>query len=150
MPFKKDDAGHRRWDRSTAGERWGKNANRPDFVELMEKLMKRGAVARVWDSLADADRPSDLSAAEERTIVRRALRRAGELGRPLEPNAVAVLLRWIGGSDRLKTETKVNHAAIRAAIKANPKISLGQISRRFGCSRSTASAIKAAVLSDDS
>jgi hypothetical protein len=42
MGFKKDDDGGLRWDKTTAGERWGKNANRPDFVEACEMTIDKG------------------------------------------------------------------------------------------------------------
>ena len=150
MGFKRDDTtGGLIWDKSTAGERWGKNANRPDFVEAAELTIGKGMIGCVWDTLADpAYRPDDLTDAEERMIVRKALSRSVEIGR-MHASTAAVLIRLIGGSDQLKTENKVNHAAIRAAVKANPNVSLGKLKQKFGCSRSTAAAIKGDVLSTD-
>jgi hypothetical protein len=149
MGFKRDDAtGGLIWDKSTASERWGKNAKRPDFVEMAERSIEAGMLMCVWDTLADPARRRDLADDEERMIVRKALRRSVEKGR-MHASTAAVLISLIGGSDRLKTENKVNHSAIRAAAKANPNISLSKLSQKFGCSRSTAQAIKRDVLSTD-
>jgi hypothetical protein len=152
MGFKKDDAGGLRWDKSIAGERWGKNANRPDFVEAAELSIEKGMIGCVWDTLADpAYRPDDLAEDEERMIVRKALRRSVELGR-LNPNTAAVLIRLIGGSDRLKTENKdvSLRRVIRAEIQARWDITLGQLQLQFpGVPRSTLQAIRNDVLSND-
>jgi hypothetical protein len=146
VAFKKDEpTGGLRWDRSTAGDRWGRKANRPDVVEFCEMLIDQGNTGSIWDTLADpAYRPADLHDDEERLIVRRALRRDAELGR-LDASMVEVLIRLIGGKDRLKTELRgdlLMRAAARAHIQANPGVSLGQLRRRFGFTRETARAIK--------
>jgi hypothetical protein len=150
MGFKRDpETGGLGWDKSTAGDRWGEKANRPDFVEMAELCIKEGMTGCVWDTLADPEhRPVDLGDDEERMIVRKALLRSVELGR-LHENTAAVLVRLIGGSDRLKTENRVPHAEIRRAIRANRSLSVGQISRKFRVSKDTASRIKRDELSDD-
>jgi hypothetical protein len=147
MAFKKDTDGGLRWDKSTAGERWGKKANRPDFIEAAEGIIDRGAVKRIWDTLALC-RPDDLRNDEELFVVGKALRRAGELGR-LDPNLVAVLLRLLDPPDRLRTENRVNHAAVRAHVRKHRDASLGQLAQKFNITRDTASRIKKQVLSDD-
>jgi hypothetical protein len=77
------------------------------------------------------------------------LLRAAELGR-IHANTAAVLIRLVGGSDRLKTENKVDHATIRAAVRANPKITLGQLrDEGFKASKDTLARIKRDVLSDN-
>jgi hypothetical protein len=152
MGFKKDDAGGLLWDKSTAGERWGKKANRPDFVEAAEMVIERGSIEMVWDTLASpATRPADLNDDEERLIVRCALRRGADLGR-LDANMVGVLLRLIGGADRLKTENKdmLLRRGIRAEIQARPHITLGQLRLQFpDVARSTLQMIRDDVLSND-
>jgi hypothetical protein len=139
-----------KWDEDEAGIRWGKNAKNPEKIERLELMIEVGALSLVWDMLS---RPkimqlNTLSDAEERYIVRKSLRKAAEAGW-ISHDLFEVLLKLIGGCDRLKTQNKVDHAAIRAAIRANPNLTLGQISRMGNCSRDTASRIKRDALSDD-
>jgi hypothetical protein len=149
MSFKKDAAGALRWDKSTAGERWGKNANRPDFVEAAELMIDRGAVAHIWDTLADPNyRPADLQNDEELYVMRKALRKAAEMGK-LDENLVAVLLRLLDGADRLRAENKLNHAAVREHLRKYPAASLGRLAQKFGISRDTARRIKEQAPYDD-
>jgi hypothetical protein len=151
MGWKKDDSGGLRWDRSTASERWGKNANRPDFVEAAEHFLDRGMINCLWDTLANPDyRPADLGEDEERMLVRKALARSVEVGR-MNGNAAAVLLRLIGGSDRLKTENKdpKKKAQAISEIRATPGISLGRLAQKYHISRDTASRWKKDALSDN-
>jgi hypothetical protein len=129
--FKKDADGVLRWDRRTGRARWGPKARNPAFVEAAELIIENGAINRIWDTLAD--RPAELADDEELFIVGKALRRAVELGR-LDANLVAVLLRLLDSPQSLKTETRAPaaHRAIRAAVEANPDVSLGQLERDFG------------------
>jgi hypothetical protein len=138
--FIKGSDGIFRWDReaSKAGARWGPNANRPDFVEACEMIVKNGQTGMIWDTLGLAEhRPADLTDEEERYIVRYTLRREVELGRMHETTA-AVLLRLIRGADHLRTENDKPEArrAVRAALIANPELSDRQLARQFDLHRS--------------
>ena len=78
-------------------------------------------------------------------VVRKALLRSVELGR-MHASTSAVLIRLVGGSNRLKTENKVDHASARAAVRANPNVTLGRLKQKFGISKDTAARIKRDVL----
>jgi hypothetical protein len=155
MPFKKGADGGLRWDPKAAQfeGRWTPKARRDEprrcaWIEVAEDVIERGAITRVWDTLADpAYRPGNLTEEDERYIVRRALSRDAELGR-LDGNMVAVLLRLIPGDDHLRGENqnKAAHRAIRVAIQTalqtGQDISVRKLAREHKVSRDTVARIR--------
>jgi hypothetical protein len=152
MPFKRTDGGLW-WDDDAARRegRWGDDVCRPDVIELAEHLLERGSLERVWDTLA-LNRPAGLTGAEERRIVNMTLRRAAELGRPISPNAAAVLCRLIGGDGPLRGEARDmdKRRAIRSMLEADPKASNRKVAASTGTSRDLVRSVRDELYPGDS
>jgi hypothetical protein len=166
------------YDKEAGSNRWGPEAVRPDFVEVIESLTDgspdAAAQQKAWDSLALAEadpdsefaRIRDLAATradlvarglsnhiaaigdrERKYLVRLLLRRMVELGQ-LGETAAFVLLRLIGGPDRLVTEHQIppeERAEIKDWWRRNPSGTGGQAQRKFGRAKSTVLGIKREV-----
>ena len=155
MPFKKGADGGLRWDPKGAQfeGRWTPKARRDEplrcaWIEVAEDVIERGAIMRVWDTLADpAYRPANLTEEDERYVVRRALSRGAELGK-LDGDMVMVLLRLIPGDDHLRGENqnKAAHREIRVAIQTalqtGQNISVRALAQKHHVSRDTVARIR--------
>jgi hypothetical protein len=152
VPFSKGEDGVLRWDGEAARRdgRWSERAReksitRCAWIEVAEQIIDRGAITRIFDTLADpAHRPADLTAEDERYIVRRALAKGAEAG-SLDGAMVQVLLRLMPGDDRLRGENKnlAAHRAIRVALLGDPSLSNRHLARTHGVTRQTVARIRA-------
>jgi hypothetical protein len=165
------------YDKLVGSDRWAPAAVRPEVVEFIAGLIERSALTLAWDSLAlaratpdsefeavrtladsraeliaegkSARIATDLGETEERYLVRLAIRKMIEL-RQLEETAGFMLLRLVGGPDRLRTEYLLPpelRAAIKAAWRDHPDWSLGRMAQKFGVVKDTARRIKQEAMS---